>query len=495
MKRLNRKKQRVLIILSGITMLLFSGISCATKKNQEPSKPNIVFILTDDQAWNTLGRYGRYPFLKTPNIDRIADEGMVSKNAFCTTSLCSPSRASIMTGCYAHTNGVYVNGYADPDPKVPYLPTILQENGYETAMVGKWHMGHGDQPRKGFDYWLSFAGVGRYVDPPLNENGTKFIRKGYMTDILNDYALQWLKKPRNKPFCIFIWHKAPHTPFTPAPRDSDAFSDARVPNYKNWYDDMADKPRWMRRLWLYGAHYQNWKNSIGKPVPDKITPRPWDPQNPRAMNYLRTLLAVDKSVGEIRKYLEEKGILDNTVFIYSSDNGFFLGAHQHGDKRLMYEESLRIPLVIRYPKLIKSGSTNSNMVLNIDIAPTIVELAGGKVPEKMQGRSLVPLLRNENVNWRTSFLYEYYQEGYAPSYVTLLGVRNEHYKYIESPDVRNDIEELYDIQSDPEEMYNLIKDPNYNSVKSEMIKELDTLKVKTGYFDPKIFKGQEFPDE
>jgi len=400
-----------------------------------------------------------------------------------------------MTGCYAHTNGVYVNGYADPDPKLSFLPLILQQNGYETGFVGKWHMGHGDEPRKGFDYWLSFNGVGQYINPPLNENGKKFIKKGYITDILNDYALQWLKKPRTKPFCIFLCHKAPHTPFTPAPRDSTAFSEAMVPNYKNWYDDMAEKPQWLRRLWMYGPHFKNWKDSEGKPVPDKITPRPWNPQDRKAMNYLRTLLAVDKSVGEIRKYLEDEHVLDNTIFIYTSDNGFFLGAHQFTDKRLMYDESLRVPLVIRYPKLIKPGITNSNVVLNIDLAPTIVELAGGKVPGNMQGRSMVPLLKDEKVNWRKSFLYEYFQEGYAPSYVTLLGVRNERYKYIQSPGVMNDVEELYDMENDPEEMYNLINNPYYQSVKSEMTRELDTLKVKTNYFDPKLFKGVEFPDD
>jgi N-acetylglucosamine-6-sulfatase len=391
----NLKKHKNLIFLSGTSFVIFSGMSCVERTNNESLKPNIIFILTDDQAWNTLNRDGRYPFLKTPNIDLIADEGMVFRNAFCTTSLSSPSRACIMTGCYAHTNGVYVNGYADPDPKLPLLPTILQQNGYETAFVGKWHMKHGDGPRKGFDYWLSFEGVGQYTDPPLNENGTKFIKKGYITDILNDYALQWLKKPREKPFCIFIWHKVPHTPFTPAPCDSAAVSDAMVPNYKNWYDDMATKPQWLRRAWMYGVHYQNWKNSQEKPVPDKIIPRRWDPQNRSAMNYLRTLLAVDKGVGEIREYLEDNHILDNTIIIYGSDNGFFLGAHQFGDKRLMYDESLRVPLIIRYPKVIKPGTTNSNMVLNIDITPTIIELAGGKVPENMQGTSMVPLLRNE----------------------------------------------------------------------------------------------------
>ncbi len=476
---------------ASVIILLLAFYGCTNKQktnNADKSKPDIVFILTDDQAWNVLGKDGRYPFLKTPNLDQLCKEGLVFENAFVTTSLCSPSRACFMTGSYAHSNGVYINGHSDPDPSAPFMPTVLQEAGYETAFVGKWHMKPGGNPREGFDYWLSFDGQGVYIDPNLNENGRDFVEEGYITDILTDYAIRWIEKKREKPFCLFLWHKAVHAPFTPAPRDSSAFSDAMIPEYDSWYDDMADKPKWLRRGWYYGVHNKPWKESEDKIVPDRVEPRPWNPQDPRWMNYMRAMLAVDDSYGRIRQTLEELEILDNTALVFGSDNGYFLGAHQRGDKRLMYEESLRIPLIMRYPPLIKAGSQNSDLVLNIDVAPTLIELAGGVVPDDMQGTSMVPLLKNEAADWRQSFLYEYFQEPYAPGFVTVAGVRNKRYKYIEGLNLTNDINELYDLQTDPGEMDNKINSPEYESVKAEMIKELEKLKTETGFFDPKMYK-------
>jgi len=472
---------------------LFVFSSCtSSQKNKVPDqkRPNIVFIMTDDQAWNVLGRNGRYPFMKTPNIDRLADEGMVFENAFVVSSVCSPSRASFLTGTYPHRHGVYVNAFSDPDPNVPFFPKILQETGYETAFCGKWHMKKGSEPRDGFDYWLSFDGQGEYVNPPLNENGREFVEQGYMTDILTDYAVRWMKQPREKPFCLFLWHKAVHGPFTPAPRDSAAFPGAQIPEYENWYHNMENKPEWQRRAWFYGVHYKNYMESAGKPVPPKIDPRPWDPQDRKRMDYLRAMLAVDNSTGDIRKCLEELDLLDNTIIVYGSDNGFFIGAHQRGDKRLMYEESIRIPLIVRYPEIIRAGGKNSELVMNIDLAPTLIELAGGKVADEMQGTSMVPLLKGEPAIWRESFLYEYFQDPYAPGIETLVGVRDKRYKYIESPDLPDDIDELYDLEKDPLEMNNLINSPDYQSVVDEMIKELEKLKSETGFFDPGIFKNR-----
>jgi len=483
----NTDIRRYTTILSIILVSLCSGLSCINKSIAEQPKPNIVFIMTDDQAWNVLGKDGRYPFMKTPSIDRIAEEGIVFENAFVTTSLCSPSRACYLTGCYAHTHGVYINSHGDPDPNAPLLPKVLQEAGYETAFLGKWHMKRGAEPREGFDYWLSFDGQGKYINPPLNENGRDFMEEGYMTDILTQYAIRWMEKPKDKPFCLFLWHKAVHGPFTPAPRDSSAFADALIPEYENWYDDMEDKPEWLRRGWKYGVHNQPWKDSEGKPVPKKIEPKPWNPKNPRWMNYLRAMLAVDKSVGDIRSCLENLKIMDNTVIVYGSDNGFFLGAHQRSDKRLMYDESLRVPLIIRYPEMIKPGNKNGEIVLSIDVAPTLIELAGGDIPREMQGNSFVPLLKNEEVKWRESFLYEYFQEAYAPGFVTVAGVRTKRYKYIESPERFNDINELYDLETDPGEMDNLINSPTHQAIKSEMMKELQKLKAETEYFDPKVY--------
>ena len=483
-----KKKSILLIIVSLLSIIIYSFNFLDGKNNNHSPRPNIVFILTDDQAWNLLGRDSMYKFMKTLNIDQLADEGMVFKNTFVTTSLCSPSRACFMTGCYAHKHGVYINESTDPYPNVPFLPAILQQEGYETAFLGKWHMKSGADPRKGFNYWLSFDGQGQYIDPPLNENGRKFVSKGYITDILTDYAIQWIKKKRDKPFCLFLWHKAIHAPFTPAPRDAAAFKDAMIPAYPNWYDDLEDKPRWIRRGWLYGVHYKPWMESKGKPVPDKITPRAWDPQNPRGMNYLRALLAVDKSVGDLRKCLEENHLLDNTIIVYSSDNGFFLGAHQRGDKRLMYEEALRIPLIVWYPKLIKPGSENNEMILNIDVAPTLIELAGGKKPDAIQGSSFLPMLENKKIDWRKEFMYEYFQEAYAPGFVTVTGIRTQRYKYIESLHQVNDINELYDLKTDPGEMKNLINSPGYKMVKDSLIRKLNKLKAQNHFYDPEVFK-------
>lgn len=476
--------------LMTIFVSLLSISSCGSRevKSSTPSKPNIVFMLIDDLAWNVLGKDGRYTFMETPNLDQLSREGLVFENAFVTTSLCSPSRASFMTGSYAHTHGVYINSYGDPKPDVPMLPKVLQGAGYETAFLGKWHQGRGAQPREGFDYWLSFDGQGIYMDPPLNENGRDFTEKGYMSDILTDYATSWMKKTREKPFCLFLWHKAVHGPFTPAPRDSAAFPGALIPEYDNWYDTMEDKPAWMRRAATYGVHNKPWLESEGKPIPDKIIPRPWNPQNTKNMNYLRAVLAVDKSMGDVKKCLEELDILDNTIIVFAGDNGYFIGSHQRGDKRLMYEESLRIPLMIWYPEMIKAGSKNSELVLNIDVAPTLINLAGSDVPEGMQGQSFVPLLTGEETRWRESIMYEYYQEEYAPGYVTINGVRNKRYKYIEYPDMRDDIDELYDLENDPGEMKNLIFSPDHQVVKSEMKAELERLKKETGYFDPGVYK-------
>jgi len=487
--KLNKPISMKLLIPYSIAILIFS-ISCTTgNKGKETlaEKPNIIFILTDDQAWNLLGKDNQYPFMNTPNLDQLSKEGLVFENAFVTTSLCSPSRACFMTGCYAHTHGVYINSYADPDPDAPYLPEELQKAGYKTAFLGKWHMKPGAEPRKGFDYWYSFDGQGKYTDPEINENGINKIEKGYITDILTDHAINWISEQEKEPFCIFLWHKAVHSPFTPAPRDSLAFPGAKITEYESWYDDMEDKPEWLRRGWYYGVHNELWNNSKGKPVPDKIDPRPWDPQNPRWLNYLRAMLAVDDSYGRIKQTLEDIKILDNTVIIFGSDNGFFLGAHQRADKRLMYEESIRVPLIVRYPEMIKTNSKCSEMVLNIDLAPTLLELAGAKIPDDMQGRSFVPLLKNSNIEWRESFMYEYFQESYAPGLVTAIGVRNKKFKYIEFPHLPYDINELYNLENDPGEMDNLINKSEYQTVIKNMQAELEKLKTETNFIDPEVY--------
>ncbi|MCL5269799.1 MAG: sulfatase [bacterium] len=444
-------------------------------------RPNFIFIMTDDQAVDALGASGRYPFLKTPNLDRLGREGATFTNAFVTNSLCSPSRATCLSGCYSHVTGVVSNEGSDPRPGTPMVQEELRRAGYETAFIGKWHMKLTDQPRPGFDYWLSFLGQGTYENPRLNENGRQFQARGYMTDLLTDAAERWLRTPREKPFCLFFWHKAVHGIEIPAPRHKGLYAGRPVKEPPNFADDYHDKPAYLRRQKVYGPHKKPWTESEGKPIPDKLPVGKWNPNQKGTQRYMETLLAVDESVGRVLKALEETGRLDDTFILFTSDNGYFLGDHARGDKRLMWEESIRVPLLVRYPPLARPGAKIPEIVLNIDYAPTFLDLAGAAAPAAMQGRSFAPLLRGRTEGWRKSYFYEYFLEDYAPGFVTAVGVRTERYKYIEYPDLKNDINELYDLQTDPIEMHNLIGDPAARPIRDELKIELERLKKETGY--------------
>ncbi len=468
----------------GLGSALGAALALPSRARAAGDRPNFLFINIDDLAWNAMGFTGRFPFLKTPNIDRIAREGVDFKNAFVTISLCSPSRACSLTGCYAHKHDVRTNEGRDSHPGLPTYPQVLQEAGYATAHVGKWHMRPTAEPRPGFDYWLSFRGQGVYTDPTLNENGREFQAKGYMTDILSDYAVAWLKQARDKPFCLNLWHKAVHGPFTPPDRDRNAFLGETLPQPPNWDDDYADKPPWIRRSTKYGARREPWQASEGMPVPERIPPYPWNGRDRNRMNYLRSIQAIDEGLGRIFDLLEAQGQLDNTCIIFTSDNGFFLGEHRRGDKRLAYEESMRIPLLVRFPKRAKPGTAREEMVLNIDVAPTLIDLAGEPVPGEMQGRSLAPLLRGGTPRWRKSFLYEYFEEAWLPGIPTMLAVRTPQWKYITYPDRPGEGEELYDLVHDPIEMHNLAQDPAHARTLGRMRAELKRLKREAGYDDP-----------
>lgn len=456
----------------------------AAQQTAPVRQPNFVFVMTDDQSAKALGFLQHYPFLRTPNMDRLAREGAYFANAFVTTSLCSPSRASIMTGCHAHKHGVVDNSETrDPDSGLPLFPQLLQKNGYKTAFVGKWHMKGTDEPRAGFDYWLSFRGQGTYRDPNLNENGKSFQAQGYMTDILTDYAVNYLQREHEQPYCLFLWHKAVHAPFKPAPRHVDDYAGATFDEPGNFRDDFSGKPAWLRRGYTYGVHAGRWQQSEGKPVPDRIELEQWD--RPGRMDqyreYFRTLNAVDDSLGKILETLDETGQADNTVVIFCSDNGFFMGEHRFGDKRLMWEESIRIPLLVRYPKIIDPGSRPGQMVLNLDLAPTILDWAQIDVPKHMDGRSMRPLFARKQPDWRDAFLYEYFQESYAPGFVTAVGVRTDHAKYIHYPCVENDIDELYDLRQDPGEMENLFTEPGSENLLKRMKQHLMRLQKETDW--------------
>jgi len=460
--------------LAAGAILLFISLlfPCCSFAADSAKRPNIVFILMDDLRWDALGCMG-HPFVKTPNIDRIAREGAFFKNFFVSIPLCSPSRGSFLTGQYPHTHGVINNGdHSALSHKLATFPRLLHDAGYETAFIGKWHMGVDDSPRPGFDRWVSFKGQGVYNDPILNVDGKASKHSGYITDILNDYALKFVKSEHKKPFLLYLPHKAVHGPFTPADRHKGLYADAVIKPTPSLNDSLEGKPAATRKL----------EDALDQKSPAKKQGQ--QSENERRMpenairNQLRSLAAVDEGVGQLFKALEESGQLDNTFFIFSSDNGFFWGEHGFADKRWAYDESIRDPLLIRFPKLIKPGTVLDQFVLNIDIAPTLLELAGLPVPKTIQGRSFVTLLKDSKATWRKSFLSEYFQEKQYPRTPTWQAVRTEHWKYIKYTDL-NGMDELYDLKADPYETNNLIHQLNSQAALKEMQAELEKLRKET----------------
>ena len=462
---------------------VFFSLNLFSQKTEK--KPNFLFILVDDQPYDAVGFSNRYPFLKTPNIDKLAKEGVNIENFFVTQSICSPSRASFLTGTYPHIHGVNQNNkHVDPDWQnyAPYS-THLQNSGYETAHIGKIHMAWKrgkDHIRPGFDYWFSFIGQGQYFDPKVNDNGVEMKLEGYMTDILTDKTIDWLKNKRdpNKPFSLNLWHKAVHERHLPAPRHKDLYKneDLPTPPYDTHKETFKGKPEWLRRK-TYGFKW----NENDK-IPDELPEITWPINKQKYMQLLRSLIAVDESLGQVIKTLDEMGELENTVIIYSSDNGYFMGEHTFLDKRLAYENSMRVPMIIRYPKLITKNSIVKEQCLNIDIAPTILDLAGVKKPSYMQGESMVKLVSGKkDKSWRKSMLFEYYVDDAWPyAGPNQVAVRTNKYKLIDNF-LEDDIDELYDLVNDPGEMKNLINDDNYNNVEKELREESIKLQKKYKY--------------
>ncbi|CAA9584507.1 MAG: Arylsulfatase [uncultured Truepera sp.] len=444
-------------------------------------RPNILVVVVDDLAAGVVGKRSRFPFLKTPHISSLEGEGVFFPQAFVPTAVCSPSRASLLTGTYAHTHGVRVNDTQDLGETPPSFPSLLKRAGYETGFVGKWHMDSAHAgPRLGFDTWLSFAGQGVYKNPVLNENGRDFPVSGYVTDVLSRYAAAWVQRPRDRPFCLIVSHKAAHVPFEAAARHRFAFAGAELPEPANFGDTLEGKPAWQRRYKLCGLHPDTWDLCSDADVPALLPAERWNPRNYDLLTHLRTLLAVDESVGLLMEALRSVGQLDDTLIVFTSDNGFLLGAHRLFDKRTMHEESIRVPLVLRYPKRVPTGSEPPELVSTLDLAPTILELAGVRVPETVQGLSLWPLLDGSRASWRTELLYEYFQE-YGPGVPSILGVRSERWKYVTYPELTGDIGELYDLRDDPLELRNLISVARYQGVVAAMQGALEQQLAATGY--------------
>jgi N-acetylglucosamine-6-sulfatase len=348
-------------------------------------------------------------------------------------------------------------------------------------------MAHHARPRPGFDYWLSFKGQGVYHDPEVNINGEKVNIKGYITDILTDKTIDFLNENKNDPFCVLLWHKACHGPFTPAERHKNALKDGAFKEPASWSIDYADRPLWQRRSDIYGRHYDKWVRSEGKPVPNRIAPKVWKQKNPTRLNMLRCLLAVDEGLGRVMDVLEAQKRLDNTVIIFMADNGYFFGEHRMGDKRLAYEESIRVPCAIRYPAMLKGGSRVEGMVANIDLAPTILELAGTPISRTIQGQSFVPVMQGQQAGRTEPFLYAYYQEKYAPAIPTMQSIRTEDWKYISYPyesAAEGNFDELYHLGKDHHEMKNLVHSPEAANKLRKMQGLLEHALKKYDYREP-----------
>lgn len=428
-------------------------------------RPNFIFIYTDDQRWDAMGvvqremgERARFPWLKTPNIDRIATEGVRFRNAFVTMSLCAPSRTAFLTGRYNHENGVPDNRTPFPADNVTYA-SLLRSAGYQTGYIGKWHMGS-QRERPGFDFAASFIGQGQYFDCPFVVNGQDTPSQGWVDDVSTGYALDFLKQNQQKPFALVLGFKTCHGPFEPAERAKDRFTGEQArptPNLDTpaiYRDAVREAPK--------KAAKKNKAKAKGKAGPGA---------QGTMIGQMRGISAVDDNVGRLLAALEELKLADNTVIVYASDNGYYLGEHGLGDKRTAYEEALRIPLLVRWPGHFEGGRVVDEMALNIDIAPTFLQLAGLPVPEAMQGRSLAPLLKGEPADWRKAFFYEYFQEnGFGAP--TVLAVRTANAKLVKYPG-HDEWTELFDLSKDPYETRNLAADPEHKALLGEMTAAFD----------------------
>lgn len=449
-----------------------AGRSLPAAQSEKRARRNIIFVLSDDHRYDFMSFMKEAPlFLETPNMDRMAQQGAHLVNAFVSTSLCSPSRASILTGQYMHHHHIVDNQRPAPKGTV-FFPQYLQKAGYQTAFIGKWHMGHdNDAPRPGFDHWASFKGQGIYFDPTLNINNKRRKFEGYTTDVLTDQALEWLKDGRdtNRPFFLYLSFKAVHYPFQPAKRYQGRYGKAKVKRPEtmaNTERNYQTQPHWVRerRYSIHGVDHMETGQYDNDPVPsfDELY-----------LRYCETVHGLDENLGRVLKYLDETGLSKSTLVVYMGDNGFALGEHGFYDKRDAFEESIRVPMLAYAPGMIESGMKVTQMVQNIDIAPTLLAAASVQPPKvaKMDGRSFLPLLRGESIRWRDHILYEYYWEWNFPATPTVFAIRTERYKYIFYHGVW-DHDGFYDLRTDPHERHNLINVPAYRERIAAMKKQL-----------------------
>lgn len=504
-----QKTKLLLPALAGLT-------ACAggnkNKEAVEPEKPmNILYIMCDDHSYQTISAYDQR-YIETPNIDRIANEGVRFTNSFVANSISGPSRACMLTGKHSHANG-FINNSTRFDGSQLTYPKLLQKAGYQTAVVGKWHLV--SEPT-GFDYWDILIGQGDYYNPTFIRNGERLVREGYATNITTEVAIDWLenKRDKSKPFCLLLHHKAPHRTWMPDTCDLELFSDITFPLPETFYDDYEGRPAAAQQQMsiakdmslVYDLKMADKENEIHGPYegygrnmyrqslnPDQQAA--WDRHYDRVIaefkeanlsgnaltewkyqqymrDYLRVITSVDRNIGITLDYLEEAGLLDNTIIVYTSDQGFYMGEHGWFDKRFMYEESFRTPLLVRYPGGMKGDI--DHLVQNIDYGPTFLDLAGIEVPEEMHGESFLPLLEGKRTPWRDALYYHFYEYPAEHAVKRHYGVRDDRYKLIH---FYNDIDvwELYDLKKDPNELNNIYGQPGTERITQRMMKKLATL--------------------
>ena len=445
---------------------LAATLACAAISHAVERKPNFLFLYTDDHRWDAVGvvqreqgERARFPWFKSPNMDRLAADGVRFRNAFVTLSLCAPSRAAFLTGRYNHLNGITDNGTPFPADVVTHA-TLLRSAGYRTAYVGKWHMGNQRGQRPGFDFSASFIAHGRYQDCPFETNGVSSPTKGWVDDVSTDFAIEWMKQNRQGPFSIVVGYKSPHSP-----------------------RGGKNLPERLRNL--YAGETSRPTPNCGVPAIFQ-KPDPKTGKNPTGLadnaihlDYLRHVAGVDENIGRLLAALHELGLAEDTVVVYTSDNGFYLGEHCSGDKRSLYEESLRVPMLVRYPRLFGKGRVVDEMVLNIDLAPTFLDLAGVPVPKEMQGASWKEFAAGRKpANWRQSFFAEYYKG--LCEVPTCYAIRTATHKLVKYPN-RPEWTEVFDLATDPYEVKNLAAD---SGLKAKLEVELKALIKKVSYTVP-----------
>ena len=456
-------------------------------------RPNILFIMSDDHASHAISAYGSR-INQTPNIDRIAKEGIRFNNCFCTNSICTPSRATILTGTYNHVNNVTTLS-SKLDGRLITFPKLLQAEGYQTAIVGKWHLGHGGHADPtGFDYWNVLPGQGLYHDPEMIDMGEKKVYPGYVTDIITDLSLDWLKE-RNpeQPFMLMTHHKAPHRPWDPDEKLMHLYQNTDIPEPETFHDDYSNRASAAKEAKMRVDRDMT-DRDLKYPVPEGLTAaeeKQWKYQR-YIKDYLRCVASIDNNVGRMLDYLDQEGLAENTIVVYTSDQGFFLGDHGWYDKRFMYEESLRMPFVMRYPREIEAGSINDDMILNLDFAQTFLDCTDVNQTDEMQGRSFRPLMNGKIVeDWRASMYYRYWMHLAHHHVYAHYGLRTHDHKLIyyyadglgtpgSADDPKPPEWELFDLKKDPQEINSVYDNPDYSEIQAQLTSELYQLQSQFG---------------